>query len=302
MHLPLKNYKEEPGDILELFQQLTFLERGIAAGILIGFISPLIGAFLLVRRMTIISEGLSHVTLTGITAGVLMAQTTTLFAGLNPLYTGLLFSLIGSLLIEKLRQAYQHFQELAIPIILSAGVGLSALLISMTQSNYSEWYNYLFGSIITVTLNDLFFILVTGIAALMIVGLFYKELLSISFDQEFAVTSGISVKKINFIFSLLIALVISMSMKVVGILLVGALITLPVAAAILFAKSFRHVLILGILFGEAAVLGGVISSYYLNVATGGMIVVAGIFILASAVVIKKLQQFSVKGNRKGQPS
>ncbi|WP_425284415.1 metal ABC transporter permease [Alkalicoccus daliensis] len=288
--------------MLELLQQLTFLERGIAAGLLIGFISPLIGAFLLVRRMTIISEGLSHVTLTGITAGVLMTQTTVLFAGVNPLYMGLLFSLAGSLLIEKLRQVYQHFQELAIPIILSAGVGLSAVLISMTQSSYTEWYSYLFGSIITVTLNDLIFIFVTGIAAMIIVGLFYKELLSISFDQEFAVTSGISVKRINFIFSVLIALVISMSMKVVGILLVGALITLPVAAAILFAKSFRHVLILGILFGEAAVLGGVISSYYFNVATGGMIVAAGIFILVSAAFVRKLMDLSAKRVRKEQLS
>lgn len=285
---------------MEFLQQLSFLERGIAAGVLIGFISPLIGAFLLVRRMTIISEGLSHVTLTGITAGVLMTQTAAVFAAINPLYIGLIFSLAGSLLIEKLRQVYKHFQELAIPIILSAGVGLSAVMMSMTQSGYNEWYNYLFGSIVTVTINDLFFIIFTGMTAFIIIGLFYKELLSISFDQEFASTSGISVKKINFLFSILVALVISMSMKVVGILLVGALITLPVAAAILFAKSFRHVLILGILFGEAAVLGGIVSSYYLNVATGGMIVVVGIVILAGAAGVKKLMLMRSKSERKEQ--
>ncbi|PTL40519.1 metal ABC transporter permease [Alkalicoccus saliphilus] len=273
---------------MEIFQQLTFLERGIAAGLLIGFISPLIGAFLLVRRMTIISEGLSHVTLTGITAGVLMMQTSAVFAFINPLYTGLLAALAGSLLIEKLRQVYKHFQELAIPIILSAGVGLSAVMISIAETGYTEWYAYLFGSILTVTLSDLLFIFLTGVLSMLIIGFFYKELLSISFDQEFASTSGISVRKINFLFSLLIALVISMSMKVVGILLVGALITLPVAAAILFAKSFRHVLLLGIIFGEAAVLGGIVSSYYLNVATGGMIVVTGIIILIGAAAVKKL--------------
>ncbi len=273
---------------MEIFQQLTFLERGIAAGLLIGFISPLIGAFLLVRRMTIISEGLSHVTLTGITAGVLMMQTSAFFAFINPLYTGLLAALAGSLLIEKLRQVYKHFQELAIPIILSAGVGLSAVMISIAETGYTEWYAYLFGSILTVTLNDLLFIFLTGVLGMLIIGFFYKELLSISFDQEFASTSGISVRKINFLFSLLVALVISMSMKVVGILLVGALITLPVAAAILFAKSFRHVLLLGIIFGEAAVLGGIVSSYYLNVATGGMIVVTGIIILMGAAAVKKL--------------
>ncbi|QKS70890.1 metal ABC transporter permease [Paenalkalicoccus suaedae] len=284
---------------MEILTQLTFLERGIIAGILIGFISPLIGAFLLVRRMTIITEGLSHITLTGITAGVLMTQSVAIFGAVNPLYTGLLFSLGGSLLIERLRQIYKYFEELAIPIILSAGIGLSALLISFSNSSYTEWYNYLFGSIVTVTISDLYFIGGTGIVAIGLIGLFYKELLSISFDAEFAATSGISIKKLNFLFSILIALVISMSMKVVGILLVGALVTLPVAAAIQFAKSFRHVLILGIIFGEAAVIGGIVSSYHLDVATGGMIVVVGVLLLIGAIFVKRMLRFSSDRAKEG---
>ncbi|WP_430708815.1 metal ABC transporter permease [Paenalkalicoccus suaedae] len=285
--------------MMEILTQLTFLERGIIAGILIGFISPLIGAFLLVRRMTIITEGLSHITLTGITAGVLMTQSVAIFGAVNPLYTGLLFSLGGSLLIERLRQIYKYFEELAIPIILSAGIGLSALLISFSNSSYTEWYNYLFGSIVTVTISDLYFIGGTGIVAIGLIGLFYKELLSISFDAEFAATSGISIKKLNFLFSILIALVISMSMKVVGILLVGALVTLPVAAAIQFAKSFRHVLILGIIFGEAAVIGGIVSSYHLDVATGGMIVVVGVLLLIGAIFVKRMLRFSSDRAKEG---
>lgn len=276
---------------LEILQQLTFLERGVIAGLIIGFLSPLIGAFLLVRRMTIISEGLSHITLTGITAGVFMSQSAFWLGPVNPLYTGLIFSLIGSLLIEKLRQIYKHFQELAIPIILSTGIGMSAILISLVQSSYTEWYNYLFGSIVTVSLADLLFIIVTGMVTVVILAAFYKELLSISFDQEFAVTSGISVKKMNFLFSLLIALVITMSIKVVGILLVGAMVTLPVATSIQFAKSFRQVIFLGILFGEVSVIGGIVTSYYFNIATGGMIVVWGVTILLLSVVVQRLVSF-----------
>ncbi|MCR6096750.1 metal ABC transporter permease [Salipaludibacillus agaradhaerens] len=272
--------------MLDLLHQLTFLERGIIAGLIVGFICPIIGAFLLVRRMTIISEGLSHITLTGIAVGIVMMQSpATNF--INPLYTGVLFSLIGSLLVEKLRQIYRHFQELAIPIILSAGIGLSALLISISPSNNTEWFNYLFGSIVTVTLTDLLFIVVTGIVMMSIVLLFYKELLSISFDQEFAITSGISVKKMNFLFSILIALVISMSMKVIGILLVGAMVTLPVAVSIQFAKSFRQVVFIGIIVGEISVIGGIIMSIYFNIATGGMIVVTGVIILIISVIIKR---------------
>ncbi|MCR6106347.1 metal ABC transporter permease [Salipaludibacillus agaradhaerens] len=276
--------------MLDLLHQLTFLERGIIAGLIVGFICPIIGAFLLVRRMTIISEGLSHITLTGIAVGIVMMQSpATSF--INPLYTGVLFSLIGSLLVEKLRQIYRHFQELAIPIILSAGIGLSALLISISPSNNTEWFNYLFGSIVTVTLTDLLFIVVTGIVMMSIVLLFYKELLSISFDQEFAITSGISVKKMNFLFSILIALVISMSMKVIGILLVGAMVTLPVAVSIQFAKSFRQVVFIGIIVGEISVIGGIIMSIYFNIATGGMIVVTGVIILIISVIIKRSIMF-----------
>jgi len=273
---------------MELLQQFTFLERGVLAGLIIGFICPVIGAFLLVRRMTIISEGLSHITLTGIAAGVLMSQSTTWFAFVNPLYTGLIFSLIGSLLVEKLRQIYKHFQELAIPIILSTGIGLSAIFISLSSSSYTEWYNYLFGSIVTVSLNDLFFIFMTGLVAMLLLLAFYKELLAISFDQEFASTSGISVKKMNFLFSILIALVISMSMKVIGILLVGAMVTLPVAASMQFAKSFRQVVFFGILFGEAAMIGGILFSYFYDIATGGMVVVTGVVLLIVALLAKRL--------------
>jgi len=275
---------------MELLQQFTFLERGVLAGLIIGFICPVIGAFLLVRRMTIISEGLSHITLTGIAAGVLMSQSTIWFQFVNPLYTGLIFSLIGSLLVEKLRQIYKHFQELAIPIILSTGIGLSAIFISLSSSSYTEWYNYLFGSIVTVSLNDLFFIFITGLAAMLLLLAFFKELLAISFDQEFASTSGISVKKMNFLFSILIALVISMSMKVIGILLVGAMVTLPVAASMQFAKSFRQVVFFGILFGEAAMIGGILFSYFYDIATGGMVVVMGVVLLIVALLVKRLKK------------
>lgn len=274
---------------MEFLQQLTFLERGIAAGLIIGFVCPLVGAFLLVRRITIISEALSHITLTGITAGIFLSQSIVYLGFINPLYSGLLFSLAGSLLVEKLRQVYKSFQELAVPIILSTGIGLSAILMSLANTSYAEWYSYLFGSIITVSLADLIFIFMTGLVALAMIGLFYKELLSISFDQEHAKVSGISVSRFNLFFSILIALVISMSMKVVGILLVGAMVTLPVAASIQISKSFKQVIFWGIIFGEASVIGGIILSYYFNIATGGMIVVSGIAFLLLASIIKHVK-------------
>lgn len=271
-----------------MFNQLTFIERGIIAGLLIGLICPILGAFLFVRRITIVSEALSHITLTGIAAGILLTQTLSLFTVVNPLYFGLFFSLLGSLLVERLRQIYKHFEELAVPIILSTGVGLSAIIISLSKSGYNQWFVYLFGSIVSVTVGDLYFMVATAIIVLLLILLLYKEFVSISFDQEFAKTSGMSIKRLNFVFSLLVALVITMSMKVVGILLVGAMITLPIAASIRIGNSFKQVVIWGIVFGEVAILSGISLSYYYNIATGGVIVLSSLIILLVISVYKAI--------------
>ncbi|MBU8905698.1 metal ABC transporter permease [Desertibacillus haloalkaliphilus] len=273
---------------MELLSQLTFLERGIIAAVIIGLICPMVGAFLLVRRISIVSESLSHITLTGLSAGILLGQTITYLHVINPLYFGLVFSLAGSLLIEKLRQIYKHFEELAVPIILSTGVGLSAIFISLSEGGYNEWYAYLFGSIVSVTLEDLYFIIVTALIVVIILAVFYKEFVSISFDQEYAKISGISIKKLNFIFSLLIALVITISMKVVGILLVGAMVVLPTATSIQMAKSFKQVIGFGVLFAQAAMLIGIYLSYQLDIATGGVIVLVAIALLIIVSGVKSL--------------
>ncbi|WP_233269384.1 metal ABC transporter permease [Alteribacillus sp. YIM 98480] len=276
--------------------ELSFIERGIVAAVLIGLIAPMIGSILAVRRASIISDSLSHVTLTGISAGVLLGQTMN-FIEINPLYTGFAFSLIGSLIIEKLRQTYYHFQELAAPIILSAGIGISAVIMSASRAGYSDWYDYLFGSIVSVTGEDLVFIISTAIAVIIIFLLLYKEFISVSFDQEYAKVSGISIKWINFLFSLLVALVISMSMKVVGVLLVGALVSLPVAAALQVAKSFKQLLLWGIILGETAVLAGVYFSYHFDIATGGMIVVTSSFLLL-IIIIQKNFRYAFDGRKR----
>lgn len=276
--------------MIEWFESLTFLDRGIIAGLVIGLLAPLMGSFLLVRRMTIISEGLSQITLSGIAVGVVAGSALDLPWPINPLISGFLFAVAGALIVEKLRSVYQYFQELAIPIILSAGLGLSAILISASGMSSSEWFNFLFGSILTVSLTDLYFILSAGTISLILLIFLYKEFLSVSFDAEFAHTSGLRVKGLNLIFAALIAAVISISVNIVGILLVGAMITLPVAAALQVSKSFRQVIMYGILFGEMAIIAGMLSSYYLNIATGGMIVTAGIAILAVAILYAKLKK------------
>ncbi|CAM3926378.1 metal ABC transporter permease [Mesobacillus thioparans] len=264
-----------------------FLQNAVLTGMIIGVIAPLLGVFIVVRRLSLIADALSHVTLAGIAASLLLEKKFMVFSGLNPLYMGMAFSVGGSLFIEKLRTVYKHYQELAIPIILSGGIGLGVIFISLADGFNTDLFSYLFGSVSAVSRADLWTILVISILVIALVALLYKELFLLSFDEEYARATGIAAKSLHFIFIIMVALVIAASMRIVGILLVSSLMTLPVAASIRFAKGFKQTIFFSILFGEVSVLGGLVLSYYLDLAPGGTIVMIAVFILVLVIWLKK---------------
>ena len=267
--------------------QYEFLQNAFLTGMIIGIIAPLLGVFIVVRRLSLIADALSHVTLAGIAASLFLEKKFAIFNGLNPLYMGMFFSVSGSLFIEKLRAVYKHYQELAIPIILSGGIGLSVIFISLADGFNTDLFSYLFGSVSAVSRMDLWTIIVISILVIALISLLYKELFLLSFDEEHAKASGIAAKSLHFIFIVMVALVIAASMRIVGILLVSSLMTLPVAASIRIAKGFKQTIFYSILFGETAVLGGLTLSYYLNLAPGGTIVMIAVVILVLTILIKK---------------
>ncbi len=267
--------------------QYEFLQNAFITGIIIGILAPLIGVFVVVRRMSMIADALSHVALAGIAFSLLLQKSFVSLAGLNPLYFGMAFSVGGSLFIEKLRTIYKHYQELAIPIILSGGIGLSVIFISIADGFNADLFGYLFGSVSAVSRSDLFLIIGVGIAVIITIVMFYKELFLLSFDEEHAKASGIPSKAIHFIFIIMVALVIAVSMRVVGILLVSSLMTLPVAASLRFANGFKQMIAYSIAFGEISVIGGLFLSYQLDLAPGGTIVMLAVLILIMSIVIDK---------------
>lgn len=270
-------------DIIEFdFLRYTFL-----TGLLIGIVAPLLGAFLVVRRLSLLADALSHVTLAGIAFGLFMEKQFVTLT-LSPIYSGMGFSVIGAILIEKLRSVYTAYQELGIPIILSAGVGLSVVFISLANGFNTDLFNYLFGSVSAVSKNDFLMILGISIFIMIMITLFYKELLTLSFDEEHATVSGIHSSRIHFLFIVLTALVIAVSIRIVGVLLVSALMTLPVAAAMRIASSFKQLIVLSIIFAEIAVIGGLISGYYLSIPPGGTIVIVSIIILLISMSLNRL--------------
>lgn len=268
--------------------QYEFLQNAFLAGIIIGAIAPLLGVFIVVRRLSLIADALSHVTLAGIAASLFLGKYSTFFLGLNPLYMGMAFSVGGAVLIEKLRTVYKHYQELAIPIILSGGIGLGVIFISLADGFNTDLFSYLFGSVSAVSRVDLWTIVLISIFVILTIILIYKELFLLSFDEEYAKATGIAAKTIHFIFIVMVALVIAASMRIVGILLVSSLMTLPVAASIRIARGFKQTIFYSVLFGEASVLGGLFLSYYLDLAPGGTIVMIAVFILVVTVLMKKL--------------
>ncbi|MGO4887194.1 metal ABC transporter permease [Anaerobacillus sp. MEB173] len=285
--------------MISVFFQYEFLQNALYTGLLIGFIAPLLGVFLVVRRLSLISDALSHITLSGIAFSLLLSKHFVIFQGVNPLYMGMTFSVLGSLLIEKLRSIYKFYQELAIPIILSGGIGLGVVFISLADGFNTDLFNFLFGSVIAVSRSDLWIISLITIVVIMLIVLFYKELFFLSFDEEQAIVAGINGRLVHFIFIVMVALVIAASMRIVGILLVSSLMTLPVASSMRIAQGFKQLFLYAILFGEVAVIGGLISAYHLDIAPGGTIVIIAVIILLITILIRsKTESQTWKLNRK----
>ncbi|ENC9256954.1 zinc ABC transporter permease ZurM [Listeria monocytogenes] len=282
--------------------QYDFIRNTFIVGLVIGIVAPLLGSFIVVRKLSLMADALSHVTLVGIAVSLFLSKTYLPLAALNPLYLGFGFSVVGSLLMEKLRNVYKHFEELAIPIIMSAGMGFSVIFISLANGFNTDLFSYLFGSVSAVSRTDMITIVVTAIIVFIVILSLYKELFLLSFDEEYAKVSGLKAKVFDVIFMVLVALVIASSMRIVGILLVSSLMTLPVAAAIRIAKGFKQTILLSILFGEIAVIGGLFTAYYLNLAPGGAIVIISVLLLIVTILYQKIRQkilISKRGEENG---
>ncbi len=261
---------------MDIFQY-DFMLRALVGGLLVGVICPIIGLFVTLRRMSMIADALSHVCLSGVAAGLLM--------GAQPVLAAAAFALGGSFLIEGLREKYKNYSELSIAIVLSAGVAVAAIIIGLGNGFNGGIMSYLFGSIVLITVEDIYVIALIGIPVLLLTMVFIKELFAITFDEETALVSGLPVKLINVCFMALTALTIAVSLRIVGILLVSSLMVLPVAVAMQLAKSFRGTLVAAVATGVVAVLIGLMCSFYLDLSPGGAIVMTLVLMLILVLVL-----------------
>ncbi len=280
--------------MIDALLNFDFMRYSLISGVLIGFIAPLIGAFIVVRRLSLIADALSHVTLGGISFGMFILTIIPVLSLINPMWFGILFAVIGALLIEKLRTSFSNYQEIAIPIIMSAGIALSAISISLADGFNQEIVGLLFGSISAVNISDLLTIIVIAILVVLFIILFYKELFILSFDEEYSQVIGIP-KWIQFLFIIIVAMVISASMRVVGILLVSALISLPIAISMRITKGFKQLILVSIVLGELSVILGLVIAFYMNISPGGVIVVLLVIMLVVTMAYQKIKVKFKKG-------
>lgn len=263
--------------MFEIFQY-GFIVRGFEAGVIISIIAPLIGIFLVLRRYSLIADTLSHVSLSGVAIG--------LFLKLNPLITAIVSSIIASIIIERLRISKKIFGESALAIFLSGSLALAIVIINLSHGFNVDIFNYLFGSISTVSQSDLYLIFLIGLAVLLIVIALYKELVYITVDEEAAQVSGLPVKNINILFMILSAMTVALAIPIVGVLLIGALMVIPVVTALQFKTSFKLTVIIACLISFLSVTAGIITSFYFNLATGGVIVLITLFFLLVTLILK----------------
>lgn len=264
--------------MVEIFQY-DFMIRAFIAGTVIGIIAPLIGTFLVARRYALIADSLAHVSLAGVAFGLL--------TGIYPLYSALAVAIIVALIIERLRTRHRLSGDAALAIFLSGGLAVAITLIGLGNGFSVDLFSYLFGSITTVQPVDVWTITVLGVVVIGVLLSLYKELVYISFEEEVATVSGIPTKTLNTILIILTAVTVGLAMRVVGVLLVGALMVIPVVAAMQIARSFKQTIGIASFLGALSVLIGLFVAYYLNIPASGAIVLFALAVLVLALLIGK---------------
>lgn len=264
--------------MLEIFNY-SFMVRAFVAGGIIAIVAPVIGSFLVAKKYSLMADSLAHVSLAGVALGLLL--------GIYPVYTALLVAVTTALIIEKLRTKHGVSGEIALGMFLSGGLAVAIVLIGLGKGFSVDLFSYLFGSITTVQTSDLLVIGVLGVVILSTVLVLYKELVAVSFDEETALVSGIPTSAVNSVLMILTALTVSVAMRIVGVLLIGALMIIPVVTAMQLKTSFKKTIIFATVFSFMSVIIGLFASYYLNIASGGAIVVVSLLIFFSTLLLKK---------------
>lgn len=243
-----------------------FMRLALAAGAIVGVLAPAVGFFLVQRRQSLVGDGIGHVAFAGVAAGILL--------DVSPVLTALVFAVLGGIAIELLRSRGGAAGDQALALVFYTGIALGVVLVAQAGALNVDLFQYLFGSILTVTRTDLAVTALLGAVGLTTVVLLYRALAGVVIDEQGARVAGVPIGSLNVALSALVAVTVALSMRVVGILLVAALMVLPVSAAGRIAWSMRSALVLAMAIGLGSALAGLAIAYYADLPPGGTIVLA----------------------------
>jgi zinc transport system permease protein len=267
-------------DIREYFQY-GFIQRALLCGSFIALLCSTLGVLLVLRRFALIGDGLAHVTFGSVALG--------LFLRMYPLYISLPVVMLSSLGILKLTQRAKLYGDAAIGIVSSVGIAGGVILASIAGGFNVDLFSYLFGNILSIGKEELYLSIALSIAVLAVIFLYFQEIFSMTFDEEFARVSGIATERLNTILVLLTAITVVLSMNVVGIMLISALLILPAVTALQLARGFRTAMLISACAAIASVVGGILISLALNLPTGATIVLTNFVLFLAAFAIRSLR-------------
>lgn len=265
-------------DIWQILQY-GFIQRAFTTGAFVAILCSSLGLFLVLRRLSLIGDGLSHVSFGAIAVG--------LFLGFYPLYVAIPLVVLSSLLILKLTQKARVYGDAAIGIVSSVALAGGVILASLSGGFNVDLLSYLFGNILAISEFEMVVSIILSSVVLLVIYLFYYELFSISFNEELAQATGIKTEKINTMLIVLTAITVVLSIRVVGIMLVSSFLILPAVTALQVARSFKKAIMFSSISAIVPLITGVFVSFVFNLPTGATVVIANFLLFALALVYAK---------------
>jgi len=264
-----------------------FMQNAIISGIAISLICSTVGLFLVLRKYSLFGDALAHSAFGGVALG--------LFLGVYPLWAAYVVSILSALGLTKIRQKFDISGDAIIAILLSSGIAIGIVLISLSGGFSIDIFSFLFGSILLVSTENV--IMVLGMCAVIFVILIagYKKFLYITFSEEQAKVSGIQVQKLNYLLIAIAGITVVTSMQLVGVLLVSALFVIPNVTAMMFKRSFKQTIILSMSFSVFSTVVGIMISYPLDIAPSGMVVLLAITLFVGSLIIKSAGMIKTAG-------
>ncbi|MEC9416425.1 MAG: metal ABC transporter permease [Thermoproteota archaeon] len=255
-----------------------FMQKALVAGIAVGLICSFMGTFLVLRRYSLFGDGIAHVAFGGISVG--------LFLGVFPLWTAFIVSIFGGLGLQKLRQSTKISGDSAVAVVLVSGLAVGVILVSSSGGFSVDLFSFLFGSILLISNEDTMMILGISAGIITTLVILQKQFLHLTFNEEQAKLVGLRTTLLNYAFVVLASITVVTSMRLVGILLISALIVIPNITAMMFGKGFKKTVCISMGISTISVTSGILLSYSLNLAASGTIVIIAVGILVGTLILK----------------